>query len=126
MKSKWKLSRMPRFCFRKNFLEVFTPKYEEFKRSTVSSSIKYPHKNFPRIVQENTISLGSCKKFRIFKKLNSFNIAVWSGHKFNIINISPNMLKMFVGSFVFTKRITREIHKKQVQSRHKRAFNKKK
>lgn len=118
MRSKWKTVHVPKICFRKNFLNLFLKKNSLTSGKSDSNNI--------RKIDENTISLGFCKRIRIFKKLNGYVLYVWAGNKNHTINVTSNMTDMFVGSFVFTKRFTREIHKKQIQSRHKKAFNKKK
>lgn len=117
MRSKWKSKFVPKICFRKNFKNIF-----------LITTKKTIGKNKPqeRLLEDNTISMGFCKKFRIFTKLNGYNIRVWGGNKYHSVNITANMVKMVLGSFVFTKRFTRDIHRKQLQSRHKKTFTKKK
>jgi len=115
MKSKWKSINYPSMCFRGSFLKCF-------QKNIITKN----NDKIIRITRDNNISVGSCKKFRLFEKTIGHSFDVWSGNKHNIIQVTPAMVKMFLGSFVFTKRFTKEIHKKQVQARHKRAFGKKK
>jgi len=76
--------------------------------------------------RSNNIPVGSCKKFRLFNHAVGTIFEVRAGNKTHLVQITPHMVKMFLGSFVFTKRISKDIHRKQVQARHKRAFGKKK
>lgn len=116
MRSKWKLQRVPAFCLRKNFLNIFTP----------TISIDKQQSKKLRLIDGTIINVGSCKKFRIFRKLNGYVLEVYTGCNSNNIHVNEEMLSYYVGSFAFTKRFTGEIHKDQIQSRQKRAFNKSK
>lgn len=111
MRSKWKLQRIPAFCLRNNFLNVF-------RKTSQTSDI--------RLKDDNVINVGSCKKFRIFRKLNGYVLEVYTGCGFNNVRVNEDMSFYYLGSFAFTKRFTGEIHKDQIQSRQKRVFNKSK
>lgn len=119
MRSKWKSNFIPKICFRKSFLNVFLKSLKK-KNMVKSNKMKI------RLLENNTISVGSCKRLPIFTKLSGYTIRVWGGNKYHLITVTPNMIKMVLGSFVFTKRFTREIHRKQMQSRQKKTFTKKK
>lgn len=77
-----------------------------------------------RLKDANVIEIGSCKRFRIFRKLEGFVLEVYTGANTSNIFVSKEMSFYYVGSFAFTKRFTGEIHKDPVQRRQKRAFNK--
>jgi len=129
MKSQWKIQLQPKLCFRKNFLDIFMNGSNSAVKFSVNTNTFLKKTKFEksiRFIDNNTITLGACKKIKLFSRLSGFNLAVWSGNKFNIFHVNESMIGLFVGSFVFTKRFTKEIHKKQIQARHKRSFTKKK
>lgn len=123
MRSKWKAIKFPKFCYRSNFLSCF----DAYNNKASSTSDIIGLKKKARVQEEDgvlKINVGSCKKFRIFKALEGFTIEAWNGSDFNSVLISEQMFGSYAGSFIFTKRFTREIHKSHVQKRQKRAFNK--
>lgn len=113
MRSKWKLQPIPSFCLRKNFINLFNSK-EGVTKSNQTLRVK----------EGNVVNIGSCKRFRIFKKMEGFVLEVYTGADTSSIFISKDMSFYYVGSFAFTKRFTGEIHKDPVQRRQKRSFNK--
>lgn len=96
---------------RRNFLSLFK---EGNKDMNISSRLK----------DSNVIDMGSCKRFRIFRRLEGYVLEIYTGADTSNIFISKDMSYYYLGSFAFTKRFTGEIHKDPIQRRQKRAFNK--
>lgn len=103
-------------CVRKNFLDIFKNKNQGTNSLKPSS----------RLQDSNVIDVGSCKRFRIFRKLDGYVLEVYTGANTSNVFVSKEMSYYYLGSFAFTKRFTGEIHKDPIQRRQKRAFNKSK
>lgn len=75
------------------------------------------------IEKKSTLTLWS-KGTRLFSNLLEKDLNVYNGTKFTSVAVKKEMLGLFAGSFVLTKRITSDIHHKT--KRNKRGRQKKK
>lgn len=66
------------------------------------------------------------KRLNIMLFMKEKNLRVYCGNKFLPVYIKPEMRGLKLGSFVFTKRITSEIHKKELRGRKVNVLKKKK
>lgn len=101
---------------RRNFLNLF--KMKDMGTPTLGKG--------SRLKDGNVIEMGSCKRFRVFRKMEGFVIEVYTGADKSNIFVSKDMSFYYLGSFAFTKRFTGVIHKDPIQQRQKRSFNKSK
>lgn len=60
------------------------------------------------------------KGTRIFKNLINKKLNVYNGKNFISVLIQKEMYNFFIGSYVITKHLTAEIHKKSVRNRRGR------
>lgn len=91
--------------------------------SLVTGEVKKPQQISRTLDKEFRLRF---KSITLFAALNGVSVHVYNGVKFLPIFITNYMVGKPLGMFVLTKRITKEIHRKQTQTRGKKAFTKKK
>lgn len=120
MKSCWKIKKYPLSLQRNSLLT----KIKEFKKDAVNKLTTTASSGKKKV----SVNLNfKFKSFTLFALLNGVLMHVYNGVKYLPIMVNDIMISKPMGSFVLTKRITRDIHIKQAKNKGgKKPFSKKK